>query len=195
MRRAQRRLCRRAKDGRNRDKARHVVAKIYERVTNTRRDFLHKTTTSLVKNQDYDAFAIENLDIQRLKREGTNGRSRSISSVGWGIFRQFLTYKCERAGTSVLVIGRFEPSSKTCSCEYVNDALKLSDREWDCPVCNTHHKRDHLAAQNIRRFAFRKQNPSHQSVARESREITPTESCNSGSLKWEAEIVGDSPHV
>lgn len=183
--RAQRRLSRR-KGSKNRNKARQTVAIVYERITNARKDFIHKATNRLVKNQNYDAFAIEDLDIEGMRQRGTRSLSRGIGSVGWGMFRQCLTYKCERAGKSVLVIGRFDPSSKLCPCGHVNHGLKLADREWDCPACKAHHKRDHLAAQNIRRFAFCRQNTPHQSVARESREITPTESCVSGSLKWEA---------
>lgn len=184
LRRAQRTLNRRQKDGKNRDKARHRVAVLHERVANSRKDFLHKATTALVKNQDYDSFAVEDLAISEMIQKGSRSLSRGIGSVGWGIFRQFLTYKCERAGKNLLVIGRFDPSSKLCPCGHVNHALKLSDREWDCPACDTHHKRDHLAARNIRRFALCRQNTSHQSLPRGPRESTPVESL-SGSLKQE----------
>ncbi len=187
--RAQRKLSRRQKDGKNRDKARHRVAVLHEQVANSRKDFLHKLTTTLVKNQDYDSFAVEDLAIDEMRQKSPKHRSRAIGDVGWGMFRQFLTYKCERAGKNLLVIGRFEPSSKLCTCGQLNHELTLKDREWTCSACHTHHKRDHLAAQNIRRFAFCRQNTSKDSVARESRESTPTESCVSGSTKWEGQAI------
>lgn len=65
-----------------------------------------------------------------------------------------LKYKCSWYGKSLLVIGRYEPSSKICSCGEINHELKLSDREWTCKSCGTTHDRDILAAQNIVRMAF-----------------------------------------
>jgi putative transposase len=155
LRRAQRVISRRKKCGNNRKKQRLVVARIHERITNTRNDFLHKLTTRLVRDNQTDTFAIEDLAVSNMVK---NRRlARSISDAGWGEFRRQLEYKAERAGKNVLVIGRFEPSSKTCSCGKINAGLKLSDRAWTCE-CGQTHDRDLLAAQNIKRFALHPQN-------------------------------------
>jgi putative transposase len=84
--------------------------------------------------------------------------AKSIADVSWGMFFEFLKYKCEWSGKNLLDIGRFEPSSKMCSaCGTVNKQLKLSDREWTCS-CGTKHDRDINAAENILRMAFQRQN-------------------------------------
>jgi putative transposase len=189
LKRAQRKLSRKKKVSKNRDKQRKRVAILHEKVSNCRKDFLHKVTHDIVENQDYSSLAIENLDVSKMLEKGKKNKlSRYISDAGWGFFRQFLTYKCEREGKNLLVIGRFEPSSKLCLCGYLNNSLTLKDREWDCPECKTHHKRDVLAAQNIRHFAFCKQNTKKDKnlVGRESPEFTPLETRVSGSSKKEA---------
>lgn len=72
-----------------------------------------------------------------------------------GMFFRFLRYKSDWYGNNILKIGRFEPSSKTCSkCGYIKHDLTLKDREWICPVCGEHHDRDVNAAINIRDFSF-----------------------------------------
>ncbi len=191
LRREQRRLSRKKKRGKNHDKQRKKVAKIYESVTNSRKDFLHKVTHNLAENQGYSSIAIEDLDVKGMLEKGRGKRlSRSIADAGWGMFRQFLTYKCERGGKNLLIIGRFEPSSKLCTCGYLNNSLALKDREWDCPKCKVHHKRDDLAAKNIKRFAFCKQNTRKDNlVGRESSEFTPLESDVSCSLKKESSKI------
>jgi len=159
LKREQRKLSRKKKGSKNRDKQRVVVAKLHEKVSNSRKDFLHKVTSKLVKNQNCNSLAIEDLDVANMVKKGKKNKlSKHIADVGWGSFRQFLTYKCERFGKNLLVIGRFEPSSKLCFCGFLNKDLTLKDREWDCPACKIHHKRDELAAKNIKRFAFCKQN-------------------------------------
>lgn len=194
LKRAQRKLSRKKKGSKNRNKQRVKVARLYENVTNARKDFLHKVTYSIVENQDYNSVAIEDLNVAELLKKGRKNKlSRSIADAGWGMFRTFLTYKCEREGKNLLVIGRFEPSSKLCTCGYLNNSLTLKDREWDCPECKKHHQRDVLAAQNIKRFAFCKQNTRkdknlvRQELPELSRKTkTPLESDVSCSLKKEA---------
>ena len=173
LKRAQRKLSRKKKGSKNRDKQRKKVARLYEKVSNSRKDFLHKVTHKIVENQDYSSIAIEDLNVTEMLRKGKRNRlSKYIADAGWGMFRQFLTYKCEKAGKNLLVIGRFEPSSKLCVCGYLNSSLTLKDREWDCPSCHIHHKRDELAAKNIKTFAFCKQNTRKDNlVLRESQEL------------------------
>lgn len=159
LKRQQRKLSRKKKGSNNRSKQRLKVAKQHERVSNSRKDFLHKLTCSIVESQDYSSVAIEDLNVKEMLRSGKKNKlSKHIADASWGLFRQLLTYKCEREGKTLLTIGRFEPSSKLCTCGYLNNSLTLKDREWDCPSCKSHHKRDELAAKNIKRFAFCKQN-------------------------------------
>lgn len=202
LKRAQRKLSRKKKGSKNRDKQRKKVAVLHEKVTNARKDFLHKVTHSIVENQGFSSIAIEDLNVAEMLRTGKKNKlSRSISDAGWGMFRQFLTYKCEREGKNLLVIGRFDPSSKLCTCGHLNNNLSLKEREWECPSCHTHHRRDELAAQNIKRFAFCTQNTRKDSVSQntrkdknnlvpqELREFTPLESDVSCSLKKEASMA------
>lgn len=82
--------------------------------------------------------------------------SKSISDVGWGMFVNFLDYKLKAKEGQLVEIGRFFPSSKTCSCcGHILDELTLDIREWDCPSCKTHHDRDGNAALNIRKEGIR----------------------------------------
>lgn len=84
--------------------------------------------------------------------------AKSIAEVSWYQFKTLLEYKAVKEGKNVVSIGRFEPSSKLCTCGYKNNNLTLDIREWTCPICNTHHDRDILAANNIKRFALSKSN-------------------------------------
>lgn len=200
LKRQQRKLSRKKRGSNNRNKQRLKVAKIHEKIANARKDFLHKVTSSIVKNQDYSSVAIEDLAVAEMVKKGKKNKlSRHIMDVGWGMFRTFLTYKCEREGKNLLIIGRFDPSSKLCSCGHLNNDLALKDREWACPVCKVHHKRDVLAAQNIKRFAFCKQNTykdevktsnnKNNLVGRESSEFTPLDRNDGSGLKREAFTV------
>jgi len=82
--------------------------------------------------------------------------AQSISDVSWSTFVTMLEYKSEWYGTNILKIGRFAPSSKTCSnCGYINKKLALKDREWKCNKCNTVHDRDVNAAINIKNFSLK----------------------------------------
>jgi putative transposase len=144
--RYQRRLARCQKGSANRDKARAKVARAHRKVRNARADFLHRTTTRLVRG--YDLIAIEDLNVSGMVR---NRRlARAISDCGWGEFRRQLQYKCERAGRRLIVTGRWYPSTKTCSaCGFLLPELSLSVRTWRCPSCRARHDRDFNAAKNI----------------------------------------------
>jgi putative transposase len=144
--RYQRRLARCQKGSANRAKARVKVARAHRKVRNARRDFLHKTTTGLVRGNDL--IAIEDLNVSGMVR---NRRlARAISDCGWGEFRRQLQYKCQRAGRRLVVTGRWYPSTKTCSaCGFLLAELPLNVRAWRCPSCRTRHDRDLNAAKNI----------------------------------------------
>ena len=144
--RYQRRLARCRKDSNNRAKAKAKVARAHRKVRDARRDFLHKASTRLVRNNDL--IVIEDLAAKNMVR---NRRlARAISDCGWGEFRRQLEYKCGRYGRELVVIDRWYPSSKTCSaCGHLLAGLSLSMRHWTCPSCRARHDRDINAAKNI----------------------------------------------
>ena len=144
--RYQRRLARRQRGSANRARAKAKVARAHRKVRNARRDFLHRTSTQLVRGNDL--IAIEDLNVSGMVR---NRRlARAISDCGWGEFRRQLEYKCERAGRRLIVIDRWYPSTKMCSaCGFVLADLPLQVRAWRCPSCRTRHDRDLNAAKNI----------------------------------------------
>jgi len=81
--------------------------------------------------------------------------SRAIGDAGWRMLRTMMTYKCEDNGKNLLTIGRFDPSSKTCSvCGHIYQELKRSEEEWTCKKCQAHHDRDINAAKNIKNFSL-----------------------------------------
>jgi putative transposase len=148
LRRRQRVLSRRVKGSHGRHKARVLVAKTHERIFNQRKDFLHKTANSYIKN--YGTLVFEDLNIKGMVKN--HHLAKSISDSSWGLFYELCAYKAEEAGRHIIRIPRFEPSSKTCSeCGAINHNLKLSDREWVCLECGVLHDRDYNAAKNIRR--------------------------------------------
>lgn len=150
--RKQQKLARKTKGSKTRERSRKLVAKVHERVSNTRQDFLHKLSRKRV--DESQVIAVENLNTKGMVRN--RKLSKAISDVGWDIFVNFLTYKLERQEGKLVEIDRFFPSSKKCSCcGHVVDQLPLDIREWDCPKCGTHHDRDGNAALNIRTEGIR----------------------------------------
>lgn len=146
LRRRQRQHSRKRNGSKNRRKSALRLARLHRRVRNIRRDFLHKLTTRLAKTKS--VIVVEDLNVSGLLQ--TPHLARHIADSGWGEFRRMLAYKCPWYGSQLLVANRYYPSSKTCSaCGHVLEALPLDAREWDCPVCGTHHDRDVNAAQNL----------------------------------------------
>ena len=145
----------RTKKGSNRHEVMRLkVAKQYRKITNCRIDFLHKLTTDLVNR--FDTICLENLNVDGMIKN--HNFAKSIQSASWGEFVKQIKYKSEWFGKNVIFIGRFEPSSKTCSkCGYIKSDLTLKDREWTCPVCGEHHDRDINAAINIKQMALNPQ--------------------------------------
>ena len=152
LRREQRQLSRKIPKSMNRERARVRVARIHERIANIRRDFLHKISTRLARENQ--TVAVEHLNIKGMLRN--HKLAKSISDVSWSEFFRQLSYKTERHGGELLKVDTFYPSSQTCSvCGYQNPLTEdLSVREWDCPACGTHHDRDVNAAKNILRKAL-----------------------------------------
>ena len=154
LKRLQRSLSKKAKDSNNREKERHILACQYERVTNRRNDFLEKVTHQLVTR--YDTICLETLSTRNMMKN--HHLAQYLSDIAIGKFNELIEEKAEWYGANILRIGRFEPSSKTCSCGYVYKDLKLSQRVWTCPNCGRRNQRDSLAANNIKAFAFNKRN-------------------------------------
>jgi putative transposase len=144
---AQRELSRKQKGSANRDKARRKVARIHARITDRRKDFLHKLTTRLVRENQ--AVVIEDLSVRNMVRN--HSLARAISDAAWSDLRGMLEYKCDWYGRDLIAIDRWYPSSKTCSaCGHMAASMPLNVREWVCANCGTRHDRDINAAINIR---------------------------------------------
>jgi putative transposase len=144
---AQRQLARTAKgDGANRAKARRRVAKIHARITDRRRDHLHKLTTRLVRENQ--TLVIEDLTVRNMVKN--HSLARAISDAAWRELRTMLEYKAAWYGRNLVVVDRFFPSSRLCStCGTLQMRMPLSVRTWTCDSCGTTHDRDVNAARNL----------------------------------------------
>jgi putative transposase len=146
LRRVQKALSRKQKGSKNRHKARLKVAKVYGQITNTRKDFLHKLTTQLVRENQ--TIVVEDLAIKNMVKN--HKLANSISDASWGELIRQLAYKCQWYGRELVKIDRWFPSSKRCgNCGYIVDKMPFNVREWDCSKCGANHDRDLNAAKNI----------------------------------------------
>jgi len=142
---AQKHLSRKQKGSSSFERQKRKVAKIHEKISNTRQDVLHKVSHQLVS--DYDIIALEDLNVKGMM--SNRKLSKHIADASWGTFVRFLEYKADWNDKQVVKINRWYPSSKTCNvCGWINQDLNLSVREWTCK--NGHHlDRDENAAKNI----------------------------------------------
>jgi len=149
---AQRNLSRKKKGSARRKKAKLKTARIHNNIANKRKDFIHKETTRLVT--EFDFIGIEDLNVAGMVKN--HKLAKSISDASFSEFYSVLSYKAAWHGKEVIKIGRFYPSSKTCSCcGWKNDELTLSDRIFKCKSCNLEIDRDHNASINILEEALR----------------------------------------
>lgn len=139
---------RKLSESRNYQKQKLKVAKVYERISNCRRDFLHKLSFNIIKN--HDVIAIEDLNIKGMVKN--RKLAKAISDSSWSSFTTMLSYKAEWYGKTLVKIDRWYPSSKTCSnCSHLltKAELPLSVRTWNCPNCLQKNDRDLNASINI----------------------------------------------
>ena len=143
----QRRMARKQNGSKNRHKAKLKVARVHAKITDCRKDFTHKLTTTLINENQ--VICLENLAVKNRVKNPT--LAKSISDANWGELVRQLEYKAGWYGRTVVAIDRWYPSSKRCSsCGYTLDKLDLATRHWVCPECNMTHDRDVNAARNIK---------------------------------------------
>lgn len=168
-------------------RTKHRLAILHEKVANQRKDFLHKVSTQLIKN--HDSIAIEDLNIAGMVKN--HCLAQSITDASWYTFVTTLEYKANWYGKNILRIGRFDPSSKTCSCcGSINKELTLQDREWTCKSCGSLLNRDINAAINIKNFALRNHLSGEHTLKNQGKLPTLV-----GALTLEATPIGSSAGV
>ena len=144
----QRQLSKKVKGSNSRLKQKSKLATVHEKVTNIRKDYLHKVSTEIIKN--HDVICIEDLAVKNMMKN--HKLAQAFSDVSLGAFYTMLEYKANWNEKTIVKIDRFFPSSKACNvCNYINQDLTLKDREWTCKSCNTVHDRDFNASINIKK--------------------------------------------
>ena len=140
------------KGSKNQEKARLKLAIAHEKLSNKRKDYLHKLTTKLIKVNDI--ICIENLNVKGMTKN--HHLAKAIQDASFGTLVRMLKYKAKWYNRRIIEIGRFYPSSKICyCCGWMNKSLTLNDREWTCQKCKVHHDRDINAAINIKNEGLR----------------------------------------
>lgn len=142
----QRQLSKKIKGSNSRTKQKEKLARIHEKITNVRKDYLHKVSTEIIKN--HDVICVEDLSVKSMMKNHV--LAQALGDVALGTFYSMLEYKAEWNDRKFIKIDRFFPSSKMCSgCHYVNQDLTLNDRTWACSKCGIKHDRDLNASINI----------------------------------------------
>lgn len=142
----QRKLSRKKKGSKNRNKQRIKVTKLHEKITNQRKNFLHKLSFELINENQ--VICLEDLQVKEIQQN--KYLSQSVSDVGWYEFRRQLEYKAKWYGRIIVIIDKYYPSSQICSnCGNNTGKKSLDIREFDCPYCGKHHDRDINASINI----------------------------------------------
>lgn len=152
LKRKQQKLSRKVKGSNTRKKARRIVARVHEKIANTRKDFLHKLSRKMVNENQ--VICVENLAVKNMVKN--HNLAKAISDASWSEFTAMLKYKAGSEGKIYVEVDRFFPSSKTCSvCLNRVGSLALDVRSWQCQNCETKHDRDINAAINIREEGLR----------------------------------------
>ena len=142
----QRQLSKKQKGSAARHRQKRKLGVLHEKISNSRKDYLHKVSSEIVKN--HDIISIEDLAVKNILKN--HCLSQAMSDVSLGAFYAMLEYKAAWHERDFVKIDRFFPSSKSCSvCGWVKEDLTLSIRKWECAACGAHHERDVNAAKNI----------------------------------------------
>jgi len=206
LRRAQRKLrlrnrevARRKKGGRNREKARQKIAKAHYRISNIRKDALHKATSAIAartkpNSERPSVVVVEDLNVSGMLKN--HSIAQAIGDAGMAEFRRQLEYKCAWYGIELMVADRFFPSSRLCRhCGCINSELTLSDRTWTCD-CGAIHDRDLNAAINLRDLAVRRVPPELEAQASNAcgENVRPTVTPLAVSMKQEPSVASHARH-
>lgn len=184
LKKAQQHLSRKQKGSNGFEKQKLKVARIHEKIANCRLDTLHKVSKELVKS--YDIIVLEDLNVKGMIKN--HKLSKHIADASWGNFVTLLQYKCDWYGKKLVKVNRFYPSSKTCSeCGWINQELKLSDREWTCNSCGAIHDRDWNASKNILKEGLK--NLSAGTVEYTDGDLNKTSEKKHKSMKSEAQPI------
>jgi len=138
------------RSAKNYQKARIQVAKLNQKIKDTRKDYLHKITTELVET--YDVICIEDLRTSNMMKN--RKLAQSIASQSWRMFRTLLEYKCLAYGKELIAVNPYKTSQICSSCGSETGKKPLNIRRFICPECNTHHDRDINASKNIRNIGL-----------------------------------------
>jgi IS605 OrfB family transposase len=134
-----RRVSRKVTGGSNRKKSVKRLTTLPEKITNQRKDYIHKVTDAIARQ--YDTVCVEDLAVSNMIKN--HNPAQLVSDAGWGMFGIFPKYKADWRGTSILEIGKFEPRTKLPnSCGFIHKNLILTDRQWACPRCGKVVNRD-----------------------------------------------------
>jgi len=143
IKRLQHKLSRQVNGSKSREKTRLRIARVHEKVSNQRTDFLNKISFNLT--HEFGLIGMEDMNIRGMLKN--HKLAKSISDVGWSELVRQIKYKSLWYGSWFEQIGTFEPSTIECNnCHSINRAFTLKDREWVCPICGMHHDRDINAA-------------------------------------------------
>jgi len=152
LKKIQQKHSRKQKGSNNKNKSRIKVAKFHLKISNQRKDFLHKLSKRLISENQ--TICLGDLNVKGMMQN--RKLSKSIGDVSWSNFTSNLNYKATWYGINLITIGRFDPSTKLCNvCGSIKEGLTLKDREWICS-CGTKHDRDINAAINIKNFGLTK---------------------------------------
>lgn len=147
----QRQVSKKQKGSSNRKKAQLKVNKLYEKIANSRKDFIEKLSKKLI--DENDVIVIESLNMKSMSQMLKLGKS--VNDLAWGLFVNRLEQKINVTNKLLIKADKFFASSQTCHiCGYQNKSLTLQDREWNCPICGSHLMRDQNAGQNLKQYGI-----------------------------------------